>query len=65
MAQAHATFPKRRRQRERWGALAVVALAAACGLLAAHFGTRRAWETLPASTPTPTSVPFVDPQRSP
>jgi hypothetical protein len=65
MAQTHATFPKRRRLRERWGMLAVVALAAAAGLLAAHFGTRRAWESPPASAPTPSSIPFVDPQGSP
>jgi hypothetical protein len=65
MAQTHATFPKRRRLRERWGMLAVVALAAAAGLLGAHFGTRRAWESPPANAPTPTSIPFVDPQRSP
>jgi hypothetical protein len=67
MAQARATIHKLRRQHERRGAVAVVALAAIAGLLAAHFGTRRAWESSPATTPgsTSTSVPFVDPQRIP
>jgi hypothetical protein len=67
MAEARATIQKRRRQRERRGALAAVALAAIAGLLAAHFGTRRAWEYSPATTssPTSTSVPFVEPQRIP
>ncbi len=54
-----------RRSREIWGMLAVVVLATASGLLAAHFGTRRAWETTPATTPTSTPVPAVDPQRIP
>ena len=69
MAEARATIHKRRRQRERMGALAVAALAVIAGLVAAHFGTRRPWDGSPATTPgsTSTSVPFVDvdPQRNP
>jgi hypothetical protein len=67
MARTRATTPKRRRQRERWGAAAAVALAAIAGLLAAHFATRRAWEGSPGIVPshTSTSVPFVDPQSIP
>jgi hypothetical protein len=45
--------------------LGVVALAAVAGLIAAHFGSPKAWETTPAAPHTTTSVPFVDPQRIP
>jgi hypothetical protein len=67
MARARATIDKRRRLRERLIAVAAFGLAAISGLLAAHFGTRRAWEDAPAPRPrsTSTSVPFVDPQRIP
>ena len=63
MTRPRATIPRRRRQREGWGVLLVIVLAAICGLLAAHFGTHRAWEKPSASTATSTSVPFIDPQR--
>jgi ferric-dicitrate binding protein FerR (iron transport regulator) len=67
MAEARATIHKRRRQRERRGALAAFALAAIAGLLAAYFGTHRVWENSRATTPTSTStsVPFVEPPRIP
>lgn len=67
MAPARATIDMRRRLRERWIAVAVFGLAAISGQLAAHFGTRRAWESARATTPssTSTSIPFVDPQRIP
>jgi hypothetical protein len=63
MARARVTTPERRRRREWLLTLAAVALAATAGLLAAHFGTRRAWEGSPAITSSPTSTtnpgPFV------
>lgn len=67
MTPTRATSPKPRRRRERKGLVAVVALAAASGLVAAHFGTRHAWENAPARTPGPisTSVPFVNTQGAP
>jgi hypothetical protein len=67
MTPTRATSPKHRRRRERKGLLAVVALAAASGLLAAHFGTHRAWENTPAAKPesTSTSVPFGTPRGAP
>jgi hypothetical protein len=67
MTPTRATSPKPRRRRERKGLVAVVALAAASGLVAAHFGTRHAWENAPAGTPGPTStsVPFVNTQGAP
>jgi len=65
MTRARATTPRRRRQREAWATVAVVAVAGVCGLVAAHFGTHRVWENPSASTSTSTSVPFVDPQRIP
>ena len=67
MTPTRATSPKHRRRRERKGLMAVVALAAASGLLAAHFGTHRAWENTPAATAdsTSTSVPFVNTQGAP
>ena len=67
MTPTRATSPKPRRRRERKGLVAVVALAAASGLVAAHFGTRHAWENAPAGTPstTSTSVPFVNTQGAP
>jgi hypothetical protein len=45
--------------------LGVVALAAIAGLVAAHFGTRHAWESTPVSRFTTTSVSPVNPQRIP
>jgi hypothetical protein len=65
MTRARATTHKRRRHREVWATLAVIALAAVSGLAAAHFGTHRAWENLPATTPTSTSVPNAYPQGTP
>ncbi len=67
MTRAPATTPKRRRKRERLAQLAVVLVAAISGLVAAHFGTPRVWENTHASSPSTTasSVPFVDPQRTP
>ena len=66
MARARETIDKRRRLRERLIAVAAFGLAAVSGLLAAHFGTRRAWESTPSpSRSTSTSVPFVAPQRIP
>jgi hypothetical protein len=67
MTRPRSTTPGSGRQREGWGVLAVIVLAAISGLLAAHFGTHRAWENPSASTSTSTStsVPFVDPQRIP
>jgi hypothetical protein len=57
MVRAHTPTPKRRRSREWLGIVAVLALAAVCGLLAAHFGTRRSWETPSVKTSTSLSVP--------
>ncbi len=57
MVRARTTTPKRRRSREWLGILAVLALAAVCGLVAAHFGTRRSWETPSVKTSTSLSVP--------
>jgi len=64
MTRARATTPTRRRSREVRSALAVLVLAALAGSVAAHFGSRRGWETSPPKT-TITSVPFTDPQRNP
>jgi ferric-dicitrate binding protein FerR (iron transport regulator) len=73
MVRARTTTPKRRRSREWMGVLAVLALAAVCGLIAAHFGTRRSWET-PVRTSTSISVPadirvgnlpYANPERIP
>jgi hypothetical protein len=57
MVRARTTTPKRRRSREWLGILAVLALAAVCGLVAAHFGTHRSWETPSGKTSTTVSVP--------
>jgi hypothetical protein len=66
MARPRATIDKRRRLRERLITVAAFGLAAISGLLAAQFGTRRAWESAPAPPRSAsTSVPFVDPQRIP
>jgi hypothetical protein len=67
MTPTRATSPKHRRRRERKGLVVVVALAAASGLVAAHFGTRHAWENSPGGTSgtTSTSVPFGIPQGTP
>jgi hypothetical protein len=63
MARARVTTPERRRRRERLLMLVAAACAAIAGLLAAHFGTHRAWEGSPAITSSPTSTsspgPFV------
>jgi len=48
----------RRRNRDRWGAVAVVGLALLAGLVAAHFGTHKSWEQPTSSVPTaPASRP--------
>ncbi len=60
MARARTTTSNRRPQRERWRIAGVVVLAAVSGLVAAHFGTRRAWE----NAPVPTS-PVVEQPRNP
>ncbi|HEY5170716.1 MAG TPA: hypothetical protein VIK54_03205 [Acidimicrobiia bacterium] len=67
MTPTRATSSKHRRRRERKGLVAVAVLAGASGLLAAHFGTHRAWESSPARPPasTSTSVPFVNTQGTP
>jgi hypothetical protein len=65
MTRTAATIPERRRKREGWEAMAAIGLATVAGLVAAHFGTRQSWENPPATASTPTSVPFVDPQRIP
>jgi hypothetical protein len=65
MTRARATIPGRRRLRERMAVVAVVAIAAGAGLLAAHFGTHRSWEIAPTAASTSTSVPTVDPQGNP
>jgi hypothetical protein len=65
MTRAPATIPERRRKREGWEAMAAIGLAAIAGLVAAHFGTRQSWENPSAPVSTPTSVPFVEPQRIP
>jgi len=59
MARAHVTTPERRRRRERWLTVVALACAAIAGLVAAHFGTHRAWERSPAiaSSPSTTSSP--------
>ncbi|HWS46133.1 MAG TPA: hypothetical protein VN636_09760 [Acidimicrobiia bacterium] len=45
------TSRRRRRRRDRWSAFAVFVLAIVAGLVAAHFGTHRAWEN-PTTTTT-------------
>ena len=64
MTRARTTTPTRRRSREVLAVLAVYALAALAGLVAAHFGTHRAWETSPPRSG-PASVPIADLQRNP
>jgi hypothetical protein len=63
MARARVTTPKWRRRRERLLMLVAAACAAIAGLLAAHFGTHRVWESSPAITSSSTSTtspgPFV------
>jgi hypothetical protein len=65
MTRARATTARRRRRRERWSAIVVVVIAVLAGLLAAHFGTHRAWEHMPAGVTSSTSAPAVAPERTP
>jgi hypothetical protein len=65
MTRARATTTNRRRRRERWSAIAVVLVAVLAGLLAAHFGTHRAWEHTPAGATSSTTVAGVFPERTP
>jgi hypothetical protein len=65
MTRARATTHRRRRSREWLGVVLAFVVAALAGLLAARFGTHRAWEQAPSVVSTSSSVPFVDPQRIP